>query len=67
MKTFKFIQSSILVLALAVVSSGIIQIMYHLVQDVNTALEGLIMGFLYAFILVLFIVVWYGVILIIKK
>jgi|TARA_R110002050_G_scaffold202381_1_gene337559 hypothetical protein len=67
MKTFKFIQGSILVLALAVVSSGIIQIMYHLVQDVNTALEGLIMGFLYAFILVLFIVVWYGVILIIKK
>ena len=67
MKTFKFIQGSILVLALAVVSSGIIQIMYHLVQDVNTALEGLIMGFLYAFILVLFIVIWYGVILIIKK
>ena len=67
MKTFKFIQGSILVLALAVVSSGIIQIMYHLVQDVNTALEGLIMGFLYAFILVLFVVVWYGVILIIKK
>tara|TARA_R110000824_G_scaffold1092_4_gene5981 strand:+ start:1061 stop:1264 length:204 start_codon:yes stop_codon:yes gene_type:complete len=67
MKTFKFIQGSILILALAVISSGVIQIMYHLVQDVNTALEGLIMGFLYAFILVLFIVVWYGVILIIKK
>ena len=67
MKTFKFIQGSILILALAVISSGVIQIMCHLVQDVNTALEGLIMGFLYAFILVLFIVVWYGVILIIKK
>ena len=67
MKTFKFIQSSILVLALAVVSSGIIQIMYHLANDVETALQGLIMGFLYAFILVLFVVAWYGLILIIKK
>ncbi len=67
MKTFKFIQSTILVLALAVISSGIIQIMCHLAQDVNTPLQGLIMGFFYAFILVLFIVVWYGVILIIKK
>ena len=56
-----------LVLALAVVSSGIIQIMYHLANDVETALQGLIMGFLYAFILVLFVVAWYGLILIIKK
>ena len=67
MKTFKFIQSSILILALAVISSGIIQIMYHLANDVETALGGLIMGFFYAFIFVLFVVVWYGVILIIKK
>ena len=67
MKTFKFIQGSILILALAVISSGVIQIMCHLAQDVNTPLQGLIMGFLYAFILVLFVVVWYGVILIIKK
>jgi hypothetical protein len=67
MKTFKFIQSSILILAFAVISSGIIQIMYHLANDVETLLQGVIMGIFYAFVLVLFVVVWYGLILIIKK
>jgi len=67
MKTFKFIQSSILILAFALISSGIIQIMYHLASDVETLLQGVIMGIFYAFVLVLFVVVWYGLILIIKK
>jgi len=67
MKTFKFIQGSILILALAVISSGIIQIMYHLSSNVETLFQGLIMGVFYAFILVLFVVAWYGLILIIKK
>jgi hypothetical protein len=67
MKTFKFIQSSILILAFSVITSGIIQIMYHLANDVQTLLQGVIMGIFYAFVLVLFVVVWYGLILIIKK
>ena len=67
MKTFKFIQSSILILAFSVITSGIIQIMYHLAIDVQTLLQGVIMGIFYAFVLVLFVVVWYGLILIIKK
>jgi hypothetical protein len=67
MKTFKFIQSSILILAFSVITSGIIQIMYHLANDVETLLQGVIMGIFYAFVLVLFVVIWYGLILIIKK